>query len=259
MIRQHSGRPVTGRPDAAEQAQLAAGLGALLRGLRQFYGIPVRDLETRSGVSRSTISRLEHGLRRPRRSVLGWLAWGLDAENVTLIKDRLCEAAGDSLVCESRWSERLHVRRLSRQLARGGVPVPMALLAPYAVAALGAIIPDELDRLRTAEELASRGEVPWPPGMTGSTEALAIAGVLADASARELAGIGRSAVAVNDYAACKDRKRRERARRAAEREAFAASRARRAGTTGDVLASAIAFGSESDRLLAVSRAARRQA
>lgn len=259
MIRERSGRPVTGRPDAAEQAQLAAGLGALLRDLRQVHDMPVRDLEKRSGVSRSTISRLEHGLRRPRRSGLGWLAWALDAENVTLVKDRLCEAAGDSLVSESRWSERLHVRRMARQLARGGMPVPFPLLAPYAVAALGAVLPDDTDRLRQMEELASRGEVPWPPGMDGSAEALAIGDVLAGATARELAIIGRSAVAVNDYAAYKDRQRRQRARRAAEREAFAASRRRARRAPGDVLASAIALGRESDRLIAVSREARRLA
>ena len=50
---------------------------ARLRELRAEYKLSIRDLERRSGVSRSTISLLEHGLRRPRESTLGWLAVGL--------------------------------------------------------------------------------------------------------------------------------------------------------------------------------------
>jgi len=74
----------------------------------------LREIEGRSGVTRSTISRIERGLRRPRCSVLGWLAWGLDAENVTPLTRQLAEAAGDSLIAESRWSQRTHARHAER-------------------------------------------------------------------------------------------------------------------------------------------------
>ncbi len=224
MVRSVSGRPVTGRPDPLEQQQIADGAGALLRQLRRALGMGLRDLERRSGVNRSTISRIERGLRRPRRSVLGWIAWGLDADNVTAVKAQLCAAAGDSLVAESRWSERMHARKAARQLARGGMPCPLPLLAPYAVAALGGMFPEEGDRLRQAQELARRGGVPWPEGLQSSVEALAVAGVLGTATRRELAVIGRSAAESNDYAALKERRGRERRRRAAEREEFAAAR-----------------------------------
>jgi hypothetical protein len=54
-----------------------------------------------------------------------------------------------------------------------------------------------------------------------SVEALAVADVLTNAPQRNLAVIGRSAALGNDYAELKERRRRERKRRAAEREAFA--------------------------------------
>jgi transcriptional regulator with XRE-family HTH domain len=58
------------------------------------------DLEGRSGVARSTISRVERGLRRPRRSMLDRLDWGLDAENVVPLAVQLAAATGDSLIAE---------------------------------------------------------------------------------------------------------------------------------------------------------------
>jgi len=232
MVRAVSRRPVTGRPDPIEQQQIADGVGALLRQMRRDLGMGLRDLERRSGVNRSTISRIERGLRRPRSSVLGWLAWGLDADNVTAVKAQLCEAAGNSLVAESRWSERSHARKAARQLARGGMPCPLPLLAPYAVAALGGVLPDDLDRLRQAEKLAAQHGVRWPEGLQSSVEALAVAGVLGTATGRELAVIGRSAAEGNDYATLKERRRRERKRRAAEREAFAAARRGRGRQNG---------------------------
>jgi len=111
-------RPVTGRPEAAEQALIAGGVGALLEQLRAERHMSLRDLEGRSGAARSTISRVERGLRRPRRSMLGWLAWGLDAENVVPLTAQLAAAAGDSMIAESRWSERMHARRTVDALYR---------------------------------------------------------------------------------------------------------------------------------------------
>ncbi len=102
LVRESTLRPVDGRPDPLEQQQIAEGIGAMIRQLRHERHMGIRDLEKRSGVSRSTISRLEAGLRRPRRSTLGWLAWGLDYEHVTEIKAHLVAAAAHSLIAESR-------------------------------------------------------------------------------------------------------------------------------------------------------------
>jgi len=118
LVRAQSMRPVTGRPEAAEQALIAGGVGALLEQLRAERHMSLRDLEGRSGAARSTISRVERGLRRPRRSMLGWLAWGLDAENVVPLTAQLAAAAGDSMIAESRWSERMHARRTVDALYR---------------------------------------------------------------------------------------------------------------------------------------------
>jgi DNA-binding XRE family transcriptional regulator len=258
MVRERSSRPVAGRPDEIEQQQIAAGVGALLRDLRRDQGMSVRDLEKRSGINRSTISRLERGLRRPRRSVLGWLAWGLSPEAPEPVKRRLVDAAGDSLVAESRWSERSKGRRADRRMMLGGMPVPMAMLAPYAVAALGPVIPDDLDRLRQVQEMAGRGEVPWPDGLTGSVEALAVAGTLASARPRQLAAIGRTTADTLDYPAFRARRQKQRARRAAERQAYAAARGRRRGRDGSVLGAALALARESDAVLAADRELRRR-
>jgi transcriptional regulator with XRE-family HTH domain len=217
-VRAQSMRPVTGRPEAAEQERIAASVGALLQRLRAERRMSLRDLEGRSGVARSTISRVEWGLRRPRRSMLGWLAWGLDAENVVPLTLQLAEAAGDSLIADSRWSARTHARHAADALRRGTMPVPPILLASRAVDALGGVIPGELGRLRQLQEHAH--ELPWPPGMEGSPEVLAIIGELMDMPRGKLAAVGRAAVRVNDYQALQAQRRRERARKAAEREEF---------------------------------------
>jgi transcriptional regulator with XRE-family HTH domain len=218
LVRAQSMCPVTGRPEAAEQEQIAGSVGALLQQLRGERRMSLRDLEARSGVARSTISRVERGLRRPRRSMLGWLAWGLDAENVVPLTRQLAEAAGDSLIADSRWSARTHARHAADALYRGTLPVPLILLAPRAVDALSGVLPDEIERLRQVQ--AHARDLPWPPGLEGSPEALAVMDALAGIPRHKLAAIGRAAVKINDFGAMKDRQRRERERKAEEREVF---------------------------------------
>ena len=53
------------------------------------------------------------------------------------VKQELCGVAGDSLLAESRWSERTHALRAWRQLQVGGMELPGWLAALYAVAILG--------------------------------------------------------------------------------------------------------------------------
>jgi hypothetical protein len=150
--------------------------------------------------------------------MLGWLAWGLDAENIVPLTQQLADAAGDSLIADSRWSARTHARHAADALMRGTLPVPLILLAPRAVDALGGLLPGDLGRLRQLQEHAH--ELPWPPGLEGSPEALAIMDELMYMPRGKLAAVGRAAVRVNDYQALQAQRRRERARKAAEREEF---------------------------------------
>jgi transcriptional regulator with XRE-family HTH domain len=123
-------RPVTGRPEAAEQTQIAGSVGAMLQQLHGERRMSLRDLEGRSGVARSTISRVERELRRPRRSMLGWLTLGLDAENVVPLTRQLADEAGDSLIADPRWLARVYDPHVADALMRGTLPVPLILLAP---------------------------------------------------------------------------------------------------------------------------------
>ncbi|MGH3265521.1 MAG: hypothetical protein ACRDNS_26405 [Trebonia sp.] len=96
-----------------------------------------------------------------------------------------------------------------------------SLLAPRAVDALGAVMPGELGRLRQLQEHAAvPGRLPWPPGLEGSPEVLAVIGELLGMPRGKLAAVGRAAVRVNDYQALLEHRRRDRARKAAEREEF---------------------------------------
>ena len=210
MARMVTGDPVSGRPDQEEQQFLAAGVGAALRSLRRAQGLSVRDLERRSGVNRSTISRIERGLRRPRASVLGWIAWGAAGpDKADAVKQALCDAAGDSLISESRWSERAHARKAWRRLVAGGMEVPAWMVAPHAVAVLGGVMPDRIGELRQAQERARAGDDMMPGHMRTNLEALHLGDELDRATFRELRSIGR-AMAAEDKAARKraDRKRR---------------------------------------------------
>lgn len=210
MVRLTTGDPISGRPDREEQQHLAATLGTQLRALRREYGLSIRDLERRSGVSRQMISLLEHGRRRPRASVLGWLSWGLAGpDRAEGIKAGLCDTAGDSLVAESRWSERMHARRAWRQLLAGGLELPGWLAAPYCVAILGPAMPDRIDDLRKMQQAARAGQFRWPESI--SQEALHLGNQLDSANVHELLMIGRGMVAEEKAA-------RERAARKRNRE-----------------------------------------
>jgi DNA-binding XRE family transcriptional regulator len=213
MVRQMSGERISGRPDPEEQKHLAAGIGATLRALRREHGLSVRDLERRSGVSRATISRLERGLRRPRASTIGWLAWGLvGADHAAGVKTGLCAAAGDSLVAESRWSERTHARRAWQRLQMGSLEPPGWMVAPYCVIMLGDVMPDRLEELRNAQESARAGDVPWPEHTT--LEALHLGNELDSATWSELRTVGRGMVAEDRAAQARAARKKRRELRA---------------------------------------------
>jgi transcriptional regulator with XRE-family HTH domain len=215
MIRQQSGTRIYGRPDEAEQRQIAETVGARLRELRREYKLSIRDLERRSGVSRSSISLLERGLRRPRESMLGWLAAGLvGLDGAEAVKQDLVIVAGDLTVAESRWSERSHARRAWRQVQVGGILLPTWLAAPYAVAILGGVLPGEMDKLRQAQEAARAGGLPWPEHAIASREVFCLATELDQANLHELRNIGRGIIAADKARAARERRRRNREMRA---------------------------------------------
>jgi transcriptional regulator with XRE-family HTH domain len=260
VVRIQTGEPVSGRPDQAERQQLACTVGAELRRLRLDAGLSIRQLERRSGVHRSSISLVERGLRRPRPSLLGWLAFGIDPDAPEPVKKRLCEAAGTSLIADSRWSARSHARRASRRLLDGTMPLPPYLAAPHALALLGGAFPDRLDLLAQAQEAARRGEVPCPPGAVGSAESLAIGNELWDSRPWELAMIGRRMAAIEAAAAARALRRRERAVRARLRAEVADLRASRGlhGSDADLVAGARNLVRACDGRLEVDRASRRR-
>jgi Helix-turn-helix len=203
MVRLVSGERISGRPDREEQEFLAAGVGAALRALRREHGLSIRDLERQSGVTRVMISYLERGLRRPRASVLGWLAWGLvGPDRAEGVKAALCNAAGTALVAESRWSERSHARRAWRQLQAGALQPPGWMIAPYAVAVLGEVMPDRIGELRQVQDRARSADAPCPEPGGLSAEALLLADEFDRATPYELRKIGQ-AMAAEDKAAKK--------------------------------------------------------
>jgi transcriptional regulator with XRE-family HTH domain len=101
-------------PGPDERERLVATLGAELRAMRASRGLSTRALAERSTVARSSIVRLESGLRRARPATLAALAYGIDAENPEPLAERLMEAAGPSLRPDTPAGLRARRRRMER-------------------------------------------------------------------------------------------------------------------------------------------------
>jgi transcriptional regulator with XRE-family HTH domain len=104
-------------------------LGALVRLLRLERSMTVTELARRSLCARSTVQRLERGQLRPRRSLLAYVAYGLDSDNDKLIREALITMAGgvDALAEDGRWG-RVRARRANKALIAGKMPLPSDLL-----------------------------------------------------------------------------------------------------------------------------------
>ncbi|NUW33421.1 helix-turn-helix transcriptional regulator [Nonomuraea sp. SMC257] len=104
-----------GEPDAAEQAALAAGLGALIRARRIEAGLSQRQLAERAGSHRGSVSKLELGHRRPTVAMLKSLAAALHPADVEAARELygvLVRAAGPSLTESTDQGLKRRLRRL---------------------------------------------------------------------------------------------------------------------------------------------------
>ena len=104
-------RPIPG----AEVPQLEA-LGARVRQLREAAGLSRRKLADQAAVDKSTIERIEKGIRRTRRSTLERIVAGLVAEvEQPVVLEELVALAGPALAPESAYRDRVDRRRAGRQ------------------------------------------------------------------------------------------------------------------------------------------------
>lgn len=124
-----SASAVAGEGDVrlADPADLVR-LGALVKLLRQERSMTAAELARRSVCARSTVTRLEGGRLRPRLSLLGYVAYGLDPDNSALIREALIAAAGGAgaLAADGQWG-RVRARRANRALTAGKMPLPSDL------------------------------------------------------------------------------------------------------------------------------------
>ncbi|WP_246609831.1 helix-turn-helix domain-containing protein [Nonomuraea rhizosphaerae] len=120
-------------PGDAERDRLVATLGATLRALRARYGLSTRRLALRAATSRSTITRLERGERRPRRSMLSSLALALDPDAHLELLEVLVAAAGPSLRPETNGSRRCRRRAMEAGILAGRVPMPSRIARALAL------------------------------------------------------------------------------------------------------------------------------
>lgn len=105
-----------------------AAVAVLARSLRLQAGLSTRELAARSGLARSTITRLEAAQLRPRRSMLAVLAVGLDPGRRRELLSRLVDAAGGDMAVDTPGWRRYRRRRVGRAVRNGALPVPAGLI-----------------------------------------------------------------------------------------------------------------------------------
>ena len=108
------------RPLQPEEVPDLEAMGADLRRHRLDSGVTQQSLADRVGMNRVSISNIERGQVRTRRSTLTDLANALRASDGTV--DHWCELAGPALAAESEYADRIARRRARRQRRRSSVP-----------------------------------------------------------------------------------------------------------------------------------------
>ena len=107
-----------------DRSQDLARLGAVVRALRLEHGLGTRALARRSTAWRSTVQRLERGQLRPRPSLLHAIAWGLNPDRVSELRQQLFDAAGENLAADLPGWQRYRWRRQVAGMVTGAVPLP---------------------------------------------------------------------------------------------------------------------------------------
>jgi transcriptional regulator with XRE-family HTH domain len=110
---------MTRRPIEDHEKPYLTELGTALGTLRQHAGLSRAVLADRTGMNPRTISRIESGERRTRRSTLARLLAALVDEDNTLgemdyLLDGLVRRAGPALAAESPYRDRIEARRERR-------------------------------------------------------------------------------------------------------------------------------------------------
>ncbi|MFD5828308.1 helix-turn-helix domain-containing protein [Lentzea sp. NPDC060358] len=125
--RDPSATPKPGVVVGAERDRLAATLGPFLAVERTRAGLDIPALAERSGVSISTIRRLERGVQRPTSNVLWRLAKALcagrDQRAIVALHVRLEVVAGSSLRDFSKKKHQQRARLVAELAAQDAVPV----------------------------------------------------------------------------------------------------------------------------------------
>jgi transcriptional regulator with XRE-family HTH domain len=102
-------------PIPDEQVPHLLALGKEVRRLREVAGMSRRTVAERALCRPATLSRIERGTRRTRRSTLQrLLAAMVDEDDVAELLEELCQIAGPGLAPESPYAARLDRRRLRR-------------------------------------------------------------------------------------------------------------------------------------------------
>jgi transcriptional regulator with XRE-family HTH domain len=107
------------RPDPAEQAFLANGVGKIIRELREAAGYSRRVLAKRAALHPGTLVKIEYGQRRPTTMSLRAIARGLDPDHEQGLWERLVQASGHSIREPSDGSA-AHYRRMAEEALRRG-------------------------------------------------------------------------------------------------------------------------------------------
>lgn len=109
-------------PLREEEIPFVEALGREVRALRIAHGVRLVDLARLALLDKDSLYRIEHGLRRTRRSTLerivSSLADVVPDEEVDVLGtvSHLVEVAGPALAAESQWQERM-LRRARRRHA----------------------------------------------------------------------------------------------------------------------------------------------
>lgn len=169
VMRSHQAARTCDHPPAAD----LIALGVLVRQARTEAGLSTRGLALRASCARSTVQRLERGLLQPRRSLLAWVAYGIDPDRNRELLVAFIDAAGGAaaLAPDGRWGARRGRSGLAG-IASGQVPLPREIARRVAL------------HIEAAEAFKAAYAIADLPGVRDDAEALTRAAELMDVGLR---------------------------------------------------------------------------